>query len=109
MRKNGPSTGAADDEFFGRPFTEVDEAKADLLERLEEVMRRRGLYGSALARAIGMHRSEVTKLLRGDLERFSLERLMRALGDLDAPVRIIWVDGDRSKDDQSPLDYDAWV
>lgn len=70
------------------------DAKGELLVRLHRIMRSRGLNQSQFATAIGMDKSEASKLLRGDLKRFSIERMMKALKDLGAPVRISWVDAE---------------
>ena len=68
------------------------DAKGELLVRLHRVMQSRGLNQSQLAKVIAMDKSEVSRLLRGDLSRFSIERLMKALKDLGAPVRISLID-----------------
>lgn len=79
-------------EYLGFEDAKALDAKAELLVRIQRTMRLRGLNQSQLANAIGMDKSEASKLLRGNLDRFSIERLMKALRDLGAPVRISWVD-----------------
>lgn len=79
-------------EFLGFEDAKELDAKGELLVRIHKVLRARGLNQTQLAKAIGMDKSELSKLLRGDLDRFSIERLMKALRDLGAPVRISWVD-----------------
>lgn|GEM_PF-1880825 len=89
-----PALEVKDSLFRTLGFEDSDEldAKGELLVRIHRVMRTRGLNQSQLASVIGMDRSEVSKLLRGDLGRFSIERMMKALRDLGAPVRISWID-----------------
>ena len=78
--------------FLGFENHEEEDAKGDLLVRIYKVMRARGWSKSQLAEALKMDKSEVSKLLKGDLDRFSIERMMRMLRDLGTPVRITWVD-----------------
>ncbi|HEY9723169.1 MAG TPA: helix-turn-helix transcriptional regulator [Oscillatoriaceae cyanobacterium] len=78
--------------FLGFENHEEEDAKSQLLIRIYKVMRGQGWNQSQLAEALKMHKSEVSKLLKGDLDRFSIERMMRMLRDLGTPVRITWVD-----------------
>jgi predicted XRE-type DNA-binding protein len=78
--------------YLGFDDHEEEDAKGALLVRIYKVMRVRELNKSQLAAALRMDKSEVSKLLKGDLDRFSIERMMRMLRDLGTPVRITWVD-----------------
>lgn len=78
--------------FLGFENHEEEDAKSGLLVRIYKVMRSRGWNNSQLAEALKMDRNDVSKLLKGDLDRFSIERMMRMLRDLGTPVRITWVD-----------------
>ena len=78
--------------FLGMENHEEEDAKSALLVRIYKVMRSRDLNRTQLADALKMDRSEISKLLKGDLDRFSIERMMRMLRDLGTPVRITWVD-----------------
>lgn len=78
--------------FLGMSNHEEEDAKSELLVRIYKVMRTRGWNQSQLAEALKMDKSEVSKLLKGDLDRFSIERMMRMLRELGTPVRITWVD-----------------
>lgn len=78
--------------YLGFENHEEEDARGGLLVRIYKVMRARGLNKSQLAAALKMDKSEVSKLLKGDLDRFSIERMMRMLRDLGTPVRITWVD-----------------
>lgn len=79
-------------QHLGLDGHEEEEAKAELLVRIYKVMRSRELNQTRLAAALKMDKSEVSKLLKGDLSRFSIERLMRMLRELGTPVRITWID-----------------
>jgi predicted XRE-type DNA-binding protein len=71
---------------------EEEDAKTQLLARICKVMAARAWSKTQLAQALQMDKSDVTRLLKGDLDRFSIERMMRILRALGAPVRITWVD-----------------
>ena len=71
---------------------EEEDAKTELLARICKVMAARAWNKTQLAHALQMDKSDVTKLLKGALDRFSIERMMRMLRALGTPVRITWVD-----------------
>lgn len=65
-----------------------EDAKTALLARIYKVIQAKGWNQRQLAEAMRMDKSDVTELLKGDLDRFSIERMMRMLRDLGSPVRI---------------------
>ena len=62
--------------------------KADLVARIETIIRERGLTQVRAAALLGMDQPKVSALLRGRLDRFSIERLVRALRDLGQDVQL---------------------
>lgn len=62
--------------------------KADLVARIETIIRERGLTQVRTAALLGMDQPKVSALLRGRLDRFSIERLVRALRDLGQDVQL---------------------
>jgi len=62
--------------------------KADLVARIEAIIRDRGLTQVRAAALLGMDQPKVSAMLRGRLDRFSIERLVRALRDLGQDVQL---------------------
>jgi predicted XRE-type DNA-binding protein len=62
--------------------------KADIVARIEAIIRDRGLTQVRAAALLGMDQPKVSALLRGRLDRFSIERLVRALRDLGQDVQL---------------------
>jgi len=63
-------------------------AKAELARLVRAEIRTRGLSQAEAARVLGIHQPDVSDLVRGSLDRFSLTRLERFLNALDLEVRI---------------------
>lgn len=63
-------------------------AKAKLSIVLRRLIKRRGLTQRASAAILGVAPSDVSDLVRGELDRFSYERLIRFLIRLDVDVSI---------------------
>jgi len=65
--------------------------KAELVSSIDDITRQRRTTQAEAARALGLSRSELSRLLRGDFREYSLERLLRfliALGyDIDIVIR----------------------
>lgn len=74
----------------GFPPEEAEEllVRSDCMIRIYKIRRERGWTQQQLGEAIGMPQSEVSQLVNGRIERFSLERLLRALRRLGVSVRI---------------------
>lgn len=66
--------------------------KAKLVQRIQLVMTQRGLTQTQLGDAIGMPQAEVSRLLRGRLDRFTFDRLFRALRALGVRVVVMLPD-----------------
>jgi len=72
-------------------LTDAEElsAKADLVHAIQALLRERDVSQRAAAAILGVAQPDLSKLLRGRLEGFSIERLVRMLNALDQDVRIV--------------------
>ena len=66
--------------------------KAKLVQRIQAIMEERGLTQTQLGEAIGMPQAEVSRLLRGRLDRFTFDRLFKALRALGVRVVVMFPD-----------------
>ena len=76
---------------LGLPDAEELDIKANLAIEIGELIRRRGLTQTKAAQLLGIDQPRVSALIRGHLEKFSMEKLcdyLRALGcDVDIRIR----------------------
>lgn len=77
---------------FGMPDADARLAKAQLAQKITAVMREQGLTQEELARRLGVDQPRVSKLTRGQLEIFSIERLMELVTRLNVDVVITPID-----------------
>lgn len=73
---------------LGLPHPEEHRVKSTLALTIAERIQERGLTQAEAARVLGLTQPGVSNLVRGKLERFTLDRLMRLLRKLDYDVRI---------------------
>jgi predicted XRE-type DNA-binding protein len=73
---------------LGLPDPEERLAKAMLSRAIHQEIRRRGLTQSAAAEVMDCAQPDVSKVARGDVSGFSVERLFRFLNALGMDVRI---------------------
>ena len=73
------------------PDADAHLLKAELVSRIDTIVRQRGITRTEAARILGLSQPDVSRFLRGDFRQYSLERLVRlltALGrDLDIVIR----------------------
>lgn len=83
-----PSSGNV---FADLGLRDADEllAKADLVHAIRQVVSSKKLSQRAAAAVLGVAQPDLSKLFRGRLEGFSIERLVRMLNALDQDVRIV--------------------
>ena len=74
---------------LGLPDAEAHLLKAQLVTRIDEIIRRRGLKQVEAAKLLGLSQPDVSRLLRGDFREYSMERLLRLLTALGRDVNII--------------------
>ena len=64
---------------LGRPDAETHLLKAQLVTRIDKIIRQRGLKQVEAAKLLGLSQPDVSRLLRGDFREYSMERLLRLL------------------------------
>ncbi|MGD0429872.1 MAG: helix-turn-helix transcriptional regulator [Acetobacteraceae bacterium] len=74
---------------LGLPDAEESLAKAELASRIGEVIRQRRLTQAAAGELLGIDQPKVSRLQRGYLTNFSVERLMHFLTLLGRDVEIV--------------------
>jgi predicted XRE-type DNA-binding protein len=73
----------------GIPNAEEHSIKAQLVYKIDTLMEARGLKQTEAASLFGVRQPDVSKMLRGDFQQFSVERLMRFLVALGQDVEIV--------------------
>jgi predicted XRE-type DNA-binding protein len=74
---------------IGVPGPEEHLIKAQLVFKIDAILKRRGLKQVEAADLFGVRQPDVSKLLRGEFRQFSVERLLRFLVALDQDVEIV--------------------
>jgi predicted XRE-type DNA-binding protein len=74
---------------LGLPNSEESLAKAELASRINEVILQRRLTQAAAAEVLGVDQPKVSRLQRGYLMNFSVERLMHFLTLLGRDIEIV--------------------
>jgi len=64
---------------LGLPNAEEHLVKAQLVFKIDRIMKDRGLKQVEAADLFGVRQPDVSKMLRGDFRQFSVERLLRFL------------------------------
>ena len=71
------------------PEADAHMLKAELVTRIDRIIRRRGLTQVRAAKLLGLSQPDVSRLLRGDFREYSMERLLRLLTVLGRDVEIV--------------------
>ena len=74
---------------LGQPDPDAHLLKAELVTRIDEIIRRRGLKQVEAAKLLGLSQPDVSRLLRGSFREYSIERLLRLLTALGRDVQIV--------------------
>jgi predicted XRE-type DNA-binding protein len=74
---------------LGLPDPDAHLLKAQLVSRIDGIIRRRKLTQAKAAELLGISQPDISRLLRGHFRDFSLERLLRLLMTLDRDVEIV--------------------
>ena len=74
---------------IGLPNADEHLIKAQLVYRIDGLMKARGLKQVEAARLFGVKQPDISKMLRGDFRQFSVERLLRFLVALGQDVEIV--------------------
>ena len=75
-------------EELGHSDPETHLLKADLVTRIDDIIRGRGLKQVEAAKLLGLSQPDVSRLLRGNFRDYSVERLLRLLTALGRDVEI---------------------
>lgn len=73
---------------LGLPEADLLQAKADLVHRISVLIEKRRLTQIQAAEVLGITQPKISALLRGRLDGFSMDRLVRFLNSLGQDVRI---------------------
>ena len=74
---------------LGRPDADAHLLKAELVTRIDKIIRQRGLKQVEAAKLLGLSQPDVSRLLRGSFREYSVERLLRLLTALGRDVEIV--------------------
>ena len=74
---------------LGLPNAEDHLVKAQLVLKIDRLMKKRGLKQIEAAKLFGVKQPDVSKMLHGDFQQFSVERLLRFLVALGQDVEIV--------------------
>jgi len=87
---------------LGVPNAEEHLVKAQLVYKIDTILKDRGLKQVEAGKLFGMPQPDVSKMLRGEFRQFSVERLLRFLVALNYDVEIV-VRPHRGKVDEAAL------
>lgn len=73
---------------LGHPDPETHLLKAELVTRIDDIIRGRGLKQVEAAKLLGLSQPDVSRLLRGNFRDYSVERLLRLLTALGCDVQL---------------------
>jgi predicted XRE-type DNA-binding protein len=73
---------------LGIPYAEEHLIKAQLVYKIDRILKSRRLKQSQAASALGIKQPDVSKMLRGEFRQFSVERLLSFLVALGHDVQI---------------------
>src|SRR6266516_6824210 len=74
---------------IGVPNAEEHLVKAQLVFKIDTILKKRGLRQVEAADLFGVRQPDVSKMLRGDFRQFSVERLLRFLVALGQDVEFV--------------------
>ena len=74
---------------LGRPDAESHLLKAELVTRIDTIIRQRGLKQIDAAKILVLSQPDISRLLRGSFRPYSVERLLRLLTALGRDVEIV--------------------
>jgi len=87
---------------IGVPNAEEHLVKAQLVFKIDTILKKRGLKQVEAADLFGVRQPDVSKMLRGEFRQFSVERLLRFLVALDQDIEIV-VKPHRSRNDAAAM------
>ena len=103
MSKRGYEIGSRNvSKDIGVPNPEEHLVKAQLVFKIDAILKERHLKQVDVADLLGIRQPDVSKMLRGEFRQFSVERLLRFLVALNQDVEIV-VKPHRDKDNAPAL------
>ena len=72
-----------------RPDAEVHLLKAELVTRIDKIIRQRRLKQVEAAKLLGLSQPDISRLLQGNFREYSIERLLRLLTILGRDVKMV--------------------
>lgn len=82
---------------LGVPDAETHLLKAELVTRIDRIIRQRGLKQIEAAKMLGLSQPDVSRLMRGNFREYSVDRLLRILTALGRDVDIIIHESDTGR------------
>ena len=74
---------------LGHPEADVHLLKAELVTRIDKIIRQRSLKQVEAADLLGLSQPDISRLLRGNFRECSIERLLRLLTMLGRDVKMV--------------------
>jgi predicted XRE-type DNA-binding protein len=74
---------------LGLPNAEERLLKAKIVNELHRLIKERNLTQAKAAKLIGIHQPDLSHLLRGDFDDYSVERLMKMLTEFEQDIEIV--------------------
>ena len=71
------------------PDADAHIVKAELVARIDDIIGQRDLTQAEAGRLLGLSQPEISRLLRGDIREYSLERLLELLIALNRDIDIV--------------------
>lgn len=72
----------------GLPDHDTKLMKADLAAEIVRILRERELTGAAAAKLAGVQEADISRIRNADLDRFTIDRLVKILNHLDRRVEV---------------------
>jgi predicted XRE-type DNA-binding protein len=72
----------------GLPDADAELMKADLAAAIVRIIREREMTGGAAAHLSQVQESEISRIRRGSLDRFTIDRLVKIHNRLDQDIRV---------------------
>lgn len=82
---------------LGLPEAETHLLKAELVTRIDRIIRQRRLKQVEAAKLLGLSQPDVSRLMRGDFREYSIDRLLRLLTTLGRDVEIVIRESDTGR------------
>ena len=82
---------------LGLPDAETHFLKAELVTRIDRIIRQRRLKQVDAAKLLGLSQPDVSRLMRGDFREYSIDRLLRLLTTLGRDVEIVIRESDSGR------------